>query len=80
MEKECLAIRLATYSFRVYLLDRPFIIQTDHRALQWLDRLKDNNPRLARWNLALQPYQFTVEHRTGILNVNADALSRAAAN
>ena len=34
VEKECLAIRLATHSFRVYLLGRPFIIQTDHRALQ----------------------------------------------
>ena len=43
VEKECLAIRLATHSFRVYLLGRPFIIQTDHRVLQWLDRLKDNN-------------------------------------
>ena len=30
--------------------------------------------------LALQPYQFTVEHRAGRLNGNADALSRAAAN
>ena len=80
VEKECLAIRLATHSFRVYLLGRPFIIQTDHRALQWLDRLIDNNPRLARWSLALQPYQFTVEHKAGLLNGNADALSRAAAN
>ena len=80
VEKECLAIRLATHSFRVYLLGRPFVIQTDHRALQWLDRLKDSNPRLARWSLALQPFQFTVEHRAGLLNGNADALSRAAAN
>ena len=80
VEKECLAMQLATHSFRVYFLGRPFIIQTDHRALQWLDRLKDNNPRLAQWSLALQPYQFTVEHRAGMLNGNADALSRAATN
>ena len=80
VEKECLAIRLAANTFRVYLLGRPFKIQTDHHALQWLDCLKDSNPRLARWSLALQPYQFTVEHRAGCLNGNADALSRAAAN
>ena len=60
-------------------MGRPFTIQTDHRALQWLDCLKDSNPRLARWSLALQPYQFTVVHGAGRLNANADALSRAAA-
>lgn len=76
IEKECLAIRLGIQAFRVYLLGRPFHIQTDHRALQWLDRLKDSNNRLARWSLALQPYHFQVEHRAGSANANADALSR----
>ena len=46
VEKECLAIKLATAAFKVYLLGRPFTIQTDHRSLEWLDRLKENNPRL----------------------------------
>ena len=46
IEKECLAIKLAVAAFRVYLLGRSFVIQTDHRSLEWLDRLKDNNPRL----------------------------------
>ena len=30
IEKECLAIKLATHAFRVYLLGRPFEIRTDH--------------------------------------------------
>ena len=77
MEKECLAIKLATHAFRVYLLGRKFTIQTDHRALEWLHRLKDNNARLVRWSLALQPYNFQVRYRTGRANGNADALSRA---
>jgi len=76
IEKECLAIKLGVQAFRVYLLGRPFLIQTDHRALEWLDRLKDNNHRLTRWSLALQPYQFTVTYRAGKANGNADALSR----
>ena len=75
VEKECLAIKLATHAFRVYLLGRPFTIQTDHRALEWLDCMKENNPRLTRWSLLLQPYQFKVEYRPGRGNANADTLS-----
>ena len=77
IEKECLAIKVATHAFRVYLLGRQFVVQTDHRALEWLHRLKDNNARLTRWSLALQPYQFVVQYRAGTANANADALSRA---
>ena len=50
--------------------------QTDHRALQWLTRAKETNARLLRWSLALQLYDFTVEHRKGKDNANADTLSR----
>ena len=48
VEKECLAIKLGIQAFRVYLLGRHFEIETDHRALVLLDRLKDNNARLTR--------------------------------
>lgn len=54
------------------------MIQTDHRLLKWLNRLKENNSRLTRWDLALQPYTFVMEHRAGTANGNADALSRCA--
>ena len=57
-------------------MGRTFTVQTDHRALLWLDRLKDTNSRLTRWSLILQQYQFTVTHRPGSTNGNADALSR----
>ena len=57
-----------------------FVVVLQCFALQWLDRLKENNPQLARWSLALQPYQFTVEHKAGLFNSNVNALSRAAAN
>ena len=78
VEKECLAIKLAIQAFRVYLLGRPFHVQTDHRSLEWLDRVKENNGRLTRWSLSIQPYQFTVEYRPGEKNGNADGLSRLA--
>ena len=75
-EKECLAIKLAVQAFRVYLLGRPFVIETDHRSLEWLDRLRENNSRLTRWCLAPQPFEYQVKHRRGKLNGNADSLSR----
>ena len=56
IEKECLAIKLACQAFRVYILGREFTIQTDHRALEWLNKLKENNARLTSWSLALQPF------------------------
>ena len=75
IEKECLAIKLATQAFRVYLLGKPFIVQTDHRALEWLDHLKENNAKLSRWSIALQPFKFEVCHRPGKDNNKADSLS-----
>ena len=58
VEKECLAIKLAIQHFRVYLLRRHFVVQTDHRCLEWLHRLKENNAKLTLWSFALQPYDF----------------------
>ena len=74
--EECLAIKLGIQAFRVYLLGRPFTVQTDHPALQWLDWVKESNARLMRWSLSLQPYQFELAYRPGNQNGNADGLSR----
>ena len=78
IEKKCLSIKAAIQNFRVYLVGAKFNVVTDHKALKWLNTMKDNNPRLTRWYLFLQPYQFEVEHRPGKLNGNADALSRSS--
>ena len=76
IEKECLAIKLGVQAFQVYLIGRTFTIQTDHRSLAWLDRMKDANARLTRWSLLLQSYTFNVEYRAGGKNGNVDGLSR----
>ena len=76
IEKECLAIKLGIHAFKVYLLGRSFQVQTDHRALVWLNSVKDKTSRLTRWSIALQPFDFTIVHRVGRANANADALSR----
>ncbi|XP_061098630.1 uncharacterized protein LOC133128839 [Conger conger] len=76
VEKECLAIRWAVGKLRYYLLDREFLLVTDHAPLKWMYLNRDSNARVTRWFLELQPYRFKVEHRAGKLHQNADALSR----
>ena len=76
IEKECLAIIWSVEKFQPYLFGQPFVVQTDHHPLSWLKQLKTKNARLMRWSLALQCYSMKVEHRRGLANGNADALSR----
>ena len=73
-------LRLGVAAIRVYLLGRTHVIHTDHCSLEWLEHLKEGNPRLCRWSLALQQYEYTVEHRVGTVNMNADALSRSTSD
>jgi len=77
-EKECLAVVDGIRHFSIYLTGTHFTVHTDHKCLQYLDRMKDVNGRLTRWSLLLQPYDFTVIHRAGTGNANADGLSRQA--
>ncbi|KAK7910159.1 hypothetical protein WMY93_014843 [Mugilogobius chulae] len=76
VEKEGLAIKWALESLKYYLLGREFDLETDHRALTWINSMKDHNSRLTRWYLSLQPFKFVVRHRSGRSNLVADYLSR----
>jgi hypothetical protein len=75
-EKECLAIVWALNYFYPYLYGATFTIYTDHAALKSILSTKMPRGRIARWILTVQSYQFTIVHRKGILNGDADALSR----
>ena len=68
----------AVRHFRPYLYGHRFTLQTDHRALQWLMTTEILQGRLARWALALQEYNITVEYKMGCSHKNADALSRSS--
>lgn len=76
IEKEGLAIKWAVDSLRYYLLGREFFLQTDHRALKWMQSMQSHNSRILRWCLALQPYHFVLEYCPGRRNLIADYLSR----
>lgn len=76
IEKEALAIKWALDTLKYYLIGKDFVLETDHRALQWLDKMRDSNARITRWYLSLQPFKFKVQYRSGKQNVIADFLSR----
>ncbi|XP_068073009.1 uncharacterized protein [Danio rerio] len=80
VEKECLAVKWALDSLKYYLLGREFILETDHKALQWLQEMKDTNSRITRWYLAMQPFRFIIRHVPGKENLTADYLSRCASD
>ncbi|XP_060190996.1 uncharacterized protein LOC132620349 [Lycium barbarum] len=75
-EQELLAIVFAFEKFRAYLLGTHVIVHTDHAALRYLMTKKDAKPRLIRWVLLLQEFDFEVKDRKGCENQVADHLSR----
>jgi hypothetical protein len=80
IEKELLAVVWATKYFRPYVFGRKFIIETDHKPLQWLFSIKEPNSKLIRWRLKLLEYDYEIKYKRGIQNGNADALSRIEVN
>ncbi len=76
-ELECLAVVYGVKCFRYYLHNRFFFVVTDHKALLWLNSMKDLSSRLGRWALKLQDFDYQIKHRAGKIHSNVDALSRS---
>ena len=75
-ELECLAVIAGMEAYKHYLKSNRFKVFTDHKALQWLNNIKDPTGRLGRWVLRMQEFDFEIIHREGKKNQNADAISR----
>ena len=77
VEKETLPLLLALNHFDVYMGTTPFetVVYTDHNPLTFINKMKNKNLRLIRWNLALQEYNLKIRHIAGKDNVVADTLS-----
>jgi hypothetical protein len=76
-EKECLAVVVyAINKLRYYLQGSQFTVITDHQALKWLENTRSSHNRLMRWSLILQQFTFQIQYLKGVLNTNADGLSR----
>ncbi|GFS69849.1 transposon Ty3-I Gag-Pol polyprotein [Trichonephila clavipes] len=75
-ELEVLAVVEDLKKFRIYVLLTSFKIITDCDALVKTLSKKELNPRIARWALYLQEFNYTIEHHTGSKMAHVDALSR----
>jgi len=73
---ETLAIVKALERFHVYLHGRTFRVITDCNSLALAIKKININPRIARWSLAFQNYQFELVHRPGNKMAHVDCLSR----
>lgn len=75
-ELEILALVSALQKFRVYLLGKQFKAVTDCSAIRSTMTKRDLIPRVARWWISMQEYDFSIEYRPGIKMAHVDALSR----
>ena len=76
---ELYGVYRALTTWRYFLLGSPFVIRTDHKALQWFRTLTKNSKAPAqvfRWHAALADYDFTVEYCPATKMKGADGLSR----
>jgi transposase InsO family protein len=76
IEKEGYAIYYCLQKLQYLLRDIHFTIKTDHLNLAWKFLNNDTNPRVRRWKLAIQEFDFDIEYLQGEANIAADSLSR----
>ena len=77
IEQEAYGIYFGVKSFSYYLMCKPFVLETDHNNLLWMEA--SAVPKVIRWRIYLQSYSFMLRHIPGKQNVVADWLSRAHA-
>ncbi|XP_076248026.1 uncharacterized protein LOC143187672 [Calliopsis andreniformis] len=75
-ELECLAVVYAVKRFHVYLGGIFFKIMTDCDSFRLTLSKQNINPRISRWAMFLQDYDFEIQYRPGKRMSHVDALSR----
>ena len=84
IEREAYAIVWCTQQLRQFLLGRQFIIQSDHRPLEFIfanhvDGSRRVSQRIARWALSLAQFDFNIKYTPGSSLPHVDGLSRLQA-
>lgn len=75
-ERELLAIISCLLKWKTIVMGSKIVIWCDHKSLSFLLNCQLLNPRLTRWYLKIQNFNFEIRHVPGKENIIADALSR----
>ncbi|GBG59112.1 hypothetical protein CBR_g32130 [Chara braunii] len=75
-ERELYALRQALEHWKHYLLGRLFKVYSNHETLRWLKTQAKLTPKLTRWVVEIDQYDFELKPLKAKYNVVADALSR----
>lgn len=75
-EKELLVVLLVIKKWHFFLIDRRFIIKTDHRSLKYLLEQKISTPLQHTWLAKLLGYEYEIQYKKGVENKVVDALLR----
>ena len=73
-KKEAYACYFGVRSFSYYLRGKSFILETDHRNLQWIENSEASI--VIRWRAYMQSFVFLLRHIPGTRNLVADWMSR----
>ncbi|BFZ17096.1 hypothetical protein BsWGS_20136 [Bradybaena similaris] len=76
IERELLAMAVGIVKNSKFLMGTPFLVQVDHKPIAYLQTKQVSNPKILRWLLQLQEFEFTVQAIPGAKNHIADMLSR----
>lgn len=75
IEQEAYGVYFGVLSVSYYVRCKAFILETDHANLMWMEA--SQVPKVIRWRIYLQSFNFVIRHIKGKQNLVADWLSRS---